>query len=109
MTVPAALVDHAWGAFLLFKDADDPVPIAKVPTFVAGRDIRLVENRWVRFRDGPLVSLLEDESLQDFNKAGEGLLIGMARGAVGGLPPRRSDRRRGRGHARRDIRSGTDL
>jgi hypothetical protein len=82
VTVPAALVHHAWGAFLLFKDADDPVPIATVPTFVAGRDIRLLENRWIRFGNGPLISLLEDESLQDFSRAGEGLLIGMARDAA---------------------------
>jgi hypothetical protein len=82
VTVPAALVDHAWGEFLLFKDADDTVPIAKVPTFVAGRDIRLVENRWVRFGNGPLVSLLEDESLQDFSRAGQRLLDGMARSAA---------------------------
>ncbi|NIP27028.1 MAG: hypothetical protein GWN67_22150 [Phycisphaerae bacterium] len=82
VTVPAALVDHAWGAFLLFKDAGDTAPIAKVPTFVAGRDIRLVENRWVSFRDGPLVSLLEDESLKDFSRAGGRLLDGLARGAA---------------------------
>jgi len=84
VTVPAACVDHAWGAFLLFKDADDPAPIAKVHSWSLGfRDKpRLVENRWIRFGDGPLVSLLEDESLQDFSRAGEGLLIGMARGAA---------------------------
>ncbi len=84
VTVPAALVDHAWGAFLLFKDADDPVPIAKVHSWSLGSRSkpRLVENRWMRFGNGPLVSLLEDESLQDFNRAGEVLLLGMARSAA---------------------------
>jgi hypothetical protein len=82
--VPAARVDHGWGVFLLFKDTDDPVPIAKVHSWAVGfRDKpRLVENRWVRFGDGPLVSLLEDESLQDFSRAGGRLLDGMARGAA---------------------------
>ncbi len=34
------------------------------------------------FRDGPLVSLLEDESLKDFSRAGGRLLDGLARGAA---------------------------
>jgi hypothetical protein len=82
--VPAARVDHGWGAFLLFKDADDPVPIAKVHSWALGfrSKPRLVENRWVRFGNGPLVSLLEDESLQDFSRAGGRLLDGLARGAA---------------------------
>jgi hypothetical protein len=82
--VPAALVDHAWGAFLLFKDADDAVPIAKVHSWAVGFHDKpqLVENRWVRFGDGPLVSLLEEESLKDFRRVGEGLLYGLARGAA---------------------------
>ncbi|MHC4642805.1 MAG: hypothetical protein ACYS32_14270 [Planctomycetota bacterium] len=82
--VPAARVDHGWGVFLLFKDTDDPVPIAKVHSWALGRRSkpRLIENRWVRFGDGPLVSLLEDESLQDFRRVGEGLLYGLARGAA---------------------------
>jgi hypothetical protein len=36
----------------------------------------------VRFGDGPLVSLLEEESLKDFRRVGEGLLYGLARGAA---------------------------
>lgn len=67
---------------MLFKDADDALPVATISSFVAGGDIRLVENRWVRFGEGPLVSLLEDESLHYFSRAGGGLLAGLSRAAA---------------------------
>ncbi|UCG48812.1 MAG: hypothetical protein JSU94_03340 [Phycisphaerales bacterium] len=83
--VPCAYTDHRWAEFLLFKDAEDSVPVSKVSSASGagfGRRPQLVENRWVRFGDGPFVSLLEEESLQDFSGTGGCIMDGLARGAA---------------------------
>ncbi len=74
------------GAFLLFKDAEDEVPISKVWTHAVapGDDVLLVENQWVRFGNGPLVSLLEDESMRNLSWAVGNYLAVLARGAASG-------------------------
>ena len=85
MIVPCAYTDHRWAEFLLFRDSEDSVPISKVSS-ASGAGFRrkpeLVENRWVRFGDGPLVSLLEEESLQGFSRTGGCIMDGLSRGAA---------------------------
>ena len=70
-TVPAAMVDHGSGDLLIYDDAKDTIPLVKISERSIGPgNIHLVQNQWLRFGDGPLVSLLDGKSLEYLEKHG---------------------------------------
>jgi len=84
--VPAARVDHGWGELLIFRDADDALPMVRTSTFsiplTPGSKIHLVAHRWLQFGTGSLVSLIDEKSIKHFGEHGTGILYGLSVAAV---------------------------
>ena len=82
--IPMARTLRGGGEFLLFRDAEDKTPVARLKNYSCAWDrVRLVGGRWARIEDdvdSPLVSLMEDESLEGFGDyASARMLIPLAR------------------------------
>lgn len=81
-----AMVDHGWCQLLIYEDADDPIPVARLPGTYPGVcgagacHARLIENRWLQFGpNGCMVSLTDELGIeylakrQGFDYVSEGL------------------------------------
>jgi len=86
VTVPAGRVDHGWGELLIFRDADDALPMVRTSTFsiplTHGSKIHLVAQRWLQFGTESLVSLVDEKSIKNFGEHGTGILDGLSVVAV---------------------------
>ncbi len=83
-TIPGAMVDHGGGDLLIYEDAKDAFPFVKISEMsIPMGNICLIQNCWLQFDDGLLVSLEAKESLQYLKEHGLGFqFYNLARGAV---------------------------